>query len=48
MRLIAFLVALWVAAEFRAEVNGRDTLIGCGIRSVDGITDGRCGGATKP
>lgn len=43
MRFIVFVLALTVLAEFRAEVHGEPTLIGCYIRGFDGIEDGRCG-----
>jgi hypothetical protein len=32
-----------ILAEFRAEVHGEDTVVGCYIRGFDGIEDGRCG-----
>lgn len=41
MRFIIFIVVLTVIAEFRAEVHGEPTLIGCFIRGLDGIEDER-------
>lgn len=38
--ILSFAVAL---AEFRAEVHGKPTIIGCYIRGFDGINSARCG-----
>ncbi|GHB47649.1 hypothetical protein GCM10007094_41170 [Pseudovibrio japonicus] len=42
MRTIYFILLLTAIAEFRAEVHGEDSMIGCFIRGLEDIDDGRC------
>lgn len=44
MHYVAWIFLLTVLAEFRSEVHGDPTVIGCYIRGFDGLEDGRCTG----
>lgn len=45
MKILLFLSALIILSQFRADLNGKATIVGCFIRGLDAINDGRCNGS---